>query len=275
MSSTSIEAPATSTGNAVSVQVTADRVSSGWVLILDATSGIARALAHRLSQDGHSLILAGRNHEELTRIAADLRLRHHVNAEVAEFSALDYASHPEFFENCIRQTSGRLHGVLLCYGDMLPQAATEKSFDDARRVIDVNFTSAVSILSQAATYLEERKSGFIGVISSVAGDRGRQSNYTYGAAKAGLSAFTQGLRNRLYKSGVHVLTIKPGFVATRMTAGLLNPKSPLVASPEKVANDIVRAIKRRRTVLYTPWFWRPIMTLICSIPESIFRKMKL
>ena len=275
MSSTSIEAPAKSTGNAVSAQATTDRVSSGWVLILGATSGIARALAYRLSQDGHSLILAGRNQDELTRMASDLRLRHNVNAEVAEFSALDYASHPEFFENCIRQTSGRLQGVLLCYGDMLPQAATEKSFDDARRVIDVNFTSAVSILSQAATYLEERKSGFIGVISSVAGDRGRQSNYTYGAAKAGLSAFTQGLRNRLYKSGVHVLTIKPGFVATRMTAGLLNPKSPLVASPEKVANDIVRAIKRRRTVLYTPWFWRPIMTLICSIPESIFRKMKL
>lgn len=247
----------------------------GWVLILGATSGIAQALAHRLAHEGRSLLLAGRSGDELQRMATDLKLRYHVQADVVRFSALDYQSHSTFFENCIVLTSGRLDGVVLCYGDMLPQAATETSFENARHVIDVNFTSAVSILSLAANYLEERRTGFIGIISSVAGDRGRQSNYTYGAAKAGLTAFAQGLRNRLHKSGVHVLTIKPGFVATRMTAGLLNPKSPLVASPDRVARDIVVALARRRSVVYTPWFWGPIMTLICAIPERIFQRLKL
>lgn len=260
----------------------ADPVASGeerpapeWVLILGATSGIARALAQRLCQDHCSVLLAGRDQDELLRMTADLRLRHSVRAEAIPFSALDYASHASFFEECINRTAGRLRGVLLCFGEMRPQELTQTSFDDARQVLEVNLTSAVSILSLAASFLEERKSGFIGVISSVAGDRGRQSNYTYGAAKAGLSAFTQGLRNRLFKSGVHVLTIKPGFVATRMTAGLLNPKSPLVATPEKVAVDIVRALKRRRPVVYTPWFWRYIMLLICAIPERVFQRMRL
>ena len=249
--------------------------SSEWVLILGATSGIAKAIAHRLARDGHSLLLAGRNRDELDRLCSDLRLRYEMRAEAIEFAALDFDQHPTFFENCIRRTAGRLRGVLLCYGELQPQAITETSFSQARQVIDVNFTSSVSILSLVAAYLEQRRSGFIGVISSVAGDRGRQSNYTYGAAKAALSVFTQGLRNRLYKSGVHVLTIKPGFVATRMTEGLVNPKSPMVATPERVADDVIRALKRRRTVLYTPWFWRPIMSLICAIPEAVFQRMRL
>ena len=158
---------------------------------------------------------------------------------------------------------------------MQTQDLTETDFTAARHMIDVNFTSTVSILSLAANYLEERKTGFIGIISSVAGDRGRQSNYTYGATKAALSAYAQGLRNRLCKSGVHVLTIKPGFVATRMTTGLLDPNSPMVAKPETIANDIVKALTRRRPVVYTPWFWRYIMLLICAIPERIFQRMKL
>lgn len=273
MSTTCIEPVASST-TAASASGEA-RCAAPWTLILGATSGIATALAHRLARDGRSLLLAGRDMNELQRMAADLHLRYQIQAEPIAFSALDFQNHADFFEECIDRASGRLEGVLLCYGDMLPQASTQSSFESARQVIDVNFTSAVSILSVAANYLEQRRSGFIGIISSVAGDRGRQSNYTYGAAKAGLTAFAQGLRNRLFKSGVHVLTIKPGFVATRMTAGLLNPKSPLVAAPEKVANDIVRAIARRKPVVYTPWFWWCIMTLICAIPERIFQRMKL
>lgn len=246
-----------------------------WVLILGATSGIARALAHRLARDGRSLLLAGRNRDEMARMSADLTLRYGIQADVIEFDALEYSSHATFFESCIVRTAGRLTGVFVCYGEMFPQLTAETSLECLRRTIDVNFTSAASILSLVASYLEERRSGFIGVITSVAGDRGRQSNYVYGAAKAGLAVLTQGLRNRLFKSGVHVLTIKPGFVATRMTAGLLNPNSPLVARPEQVANDIVRALNRRRPVVYTPWFWWYIMVIICAIPERIFQRMKL
>lgn len=274
MTSAAINAEATHDARAAVLEP-ATPVTTEWVLILGATSGIARALAHRLSRDGQSVILAGRNLGELQRLAADLELRYHVQAEAMAFSALDFANHASFFESCVNLTNGRLRGVLLCYGDMQPQSLTETDFDAARQMIDVNFTSAVSILSLAASYLEERRKGFIGIISSVAGDRGRQSNYTYGASKAALSAFAQGLRNRLSKAGVHVLTIKPGFVATRMTAGILDPNSPLVASPERVANDIARALKRRCPVVYTPWYWRYIMTLICTIPERIFQRMKL
>lgn len=273
MSSTLLSPP---TANATRVTDPSKPITATqWVLILGATSGIATAVAHRLSRDGYNMVLAGRNVEELNRMASDLELRHGIQAKVIAFSALDFNSHASFFEDCINRTSGRLGGVMLCYGDMQPQSLTQNDFTSARQMIDVNFTSAVSILSLAANYLEERRSGFIGIISSVAGDRGRQSNYTYGATKAALSAFAQGLRNRLSKAGVHVLTIKPGFVATRMTAGLLNPNSPLVASPECVANDIARAIARRKPVVYTPWFWRYIMTLICLIPERIFQRMKL
>lgn len=249
--------------------------STQWMLVLGATSGIATAVAHRFSRDGYNMILAGRNLEELNRMAGDLELRYGIHAKAMSFSASDFNSHADFFERCISTTSGRLAGVMLCHGDMQPQQLTQTDFASAHQMIDVNFTSAVSILSLCANYLEERRQGFIGIISSVAGDRGRQSNYTYGATKAALSAYAQGLRNRLSKAGVHVLTIKPGFVATRMTAGILDPNSPLVASPETVANDIARAIARRTPVVYTPWFWRYIMTLICLIPERIFQRMKL
>jgi short-subunit dehydrogenase len=126
-----------------------------------------------------------------------------------------------------------------------------------------------------ANYLEERGRGYIAAVSSVAGDRGRQSNYTYGASKAGLSAYLQGLRNRLHPAGVHVLTVKPGFVDTPMTHGLVNPDSPLVASPEQVAADVDLAIRKRKDVIYTRWFWRAVMLVIGSIPERVFKRLKL
>ncbi len=141
--------------------------------------------------------------------------------------------------------------------------------------MEINLTSAVVLLSLFANYLEDRRSGYLAVISSVAGDRGRQSNYTYGAAKAGLTAYLQGLRNRLYRSGVHVLTVKPGFVDTPMTHGRVNPDSPLVASPARVARDIDWAIRRRRNVIYTPWFWRPIMLAVRLVPEFVFKRLRL
>jgi NAD(P)-dependent dehydrogenase (short-subunit alcohol dehydrogenase family) len=236
------------------------------VLVLGATSGIARALALRLAARGCRLVLAGRNREELDRQAADLRLRHGIEVAVELFDALDFASHVNVFNRCVAAWGGRLDGVVLCHGHLADQRQTETDVEAARRMIDVNFTSAVSLLSAAANHFERQRSGFIAAISSVAGDRGRQSNYTYGAAKAGLTAYLQGLRNRLHRSNVTVLTIKPGFV---------NPNSPLLASPERVARDIDRAIRRRRDVLYTPWFWSPILRIIRMIPECVFKRMKL
>jgi short-subunit dehydrogenase len=142
-------------------------------------------------------------------------------------------------------------------------------------MIDVNYTAAVSLLNLAAVHLAQQGSGFICALSSVAGDRGRKSNFIYGSTKAALTTYLQGLRNRLFTSGVSVITIKPGFVDTAMTWGMLNPKSPLTANPERVAASIDRAILGRRNVIYVPWFWRIIMAVIRSIPEPIFKRMKL
>jgi len=245
------------------------------VLVLGATSGIARALCDRLAKRGCDLVVAGRNTEELTRIAGDLEVRHNRTVHVEAFEAMDFEAHGDFIDGCVKHFDGDLSGVILCYGYLPEQEETQVDFSEARKTVEINFLSAVSVLSHAANYLEKQKAGYIAAISSVAGDRGRQSNYTYGAAKAGLSAYLEGLRNRLHHAGVHVLTVKPGFVDTPMTHGLLDPESPMVASPDRVAADIDRAISKRRNVVYSPWFWRPIMMVIRWIPEWIFERMRL
>jgi decaprenylphospho-beta-D-erythro-pentofuranosid-2-ulose 2-reductase len=154
------------------------------------------------------------------------------------------------------------------------QDVAQENFAEARATVSINLTAAISVLEPFALICEQRRGGFIGVVSSVAGDRGRQSNYIYGASKAGLSAYTQGLRNRLHKVGVPVTTIKPGFVDTKMTFGLPLPK-PLVASPAAAGKAIHRAVTRGRDVAYVPFFWQYIMLLIRAIPEWQFKKMKL
>lgn len=245
------------------------------VLILGATSGIARPLCRILAERGCRLLLAGRNVDELQKMAADLATRYKATAHVEPFDALDFDSHAEFLNRTIARFDGEISGVVLCYGYLPEQPATQTDFAEARQTIDVNFTSAVSILNLIANHLESKQQGYIAAISSVAGDRGRQSNYTYGASKAALSAYLQGLRNRLHASGVSVLTIKPGFVDTPMTAGRINPNSPLVAAAETVARDIDRALKRNKDVLYTPRIWRCIMCVVRSIPEWLFKRLKL
>ena len=245
------------------------------ILILGATSAIAKAFCHLAAQKASPLILAGRDDAELQRMATDLQIRYQTAVCVEHFDALDWDGHADFFRRCLDHCQGRLAGVVLCYGQLDEQRTTEIDVTAARRTIDVNFTSAVSILNLVAEQLASQKSGFIAAISSVAGDRGRQSNYTYGAAKSALATYLQGLRNRLHPAGVHVLTVKPGFVDTPMTHGILKPNSPLVASRERVARDIDRAIRRRRNVIYTPWYWWGIMTIIRSIPEFVFKRLRL
>jgi short-subunit dehydrogenase len=244
----------------------------GTVLILGATSAVARASAVLLARQGYSLILAGRDTDELQRLAADLRIREGARADWEQFDAEELASHQGFFARVLGRTS-RLAGVLLAFGTMGDHALAVREFAEAERIILGNFTSAVSILTLCANHLLANGGGFLIALTSVAGERGRQSNYLYGAAKGGLDLFLQGLRNRCYAGGVRVITIRPGFLDTVMTYGL--PGLFLVASPEYAARKIVAALRRPGDIRYVPWFWRPIMLAIRLIPEFLFKRMRL
>jgi short-subunit dehydrogenase len=242
-------------------------------LILGATSPIARAVADELGSRGFDLVLAGRAMEEIEALAADLRIRHGVVVVGRELDALSFDSHERFFEGC-RATSGdTLYGVVLCLGYLGDQRVAEEDFREAKRILDTNFGAAVSLLNLAARQLEAKGGGFICALSSVAGDRGRQSNYIYGASKAGLTVYLQGLRNRLSRAGVRVVTIKPGFIDTRMTFG--RPGVFLAASPESAGHSIVEAILGGKDVAYVPSFWRLLMAVIRVIPEKVFKRMQL
>ncbi|MES1982977.1 MAG: SDR family oxidoreductase [Pseudomonadota bacterium] len=241
------------------------------VLILGATSAIARGTAAAFATRGHPLYLASRDDAELQRIAADLRIRYRVDVQCGLFDAEDCASHAAFLRAVTEKMDG-LGGVVLAFGYLGDQLAA-RDFSIGAQVIARNFTGAASILSHCANYFEPLKRGFIIGISSVAGDRGRQSNYVYGAAKGALSLYLQGLRNRLYASGVRVITIKPGFVDTAMTFGL--PGLFLVASPQRVGEHIAQTLDHAFDVVYLPWFWRWIMLIIKLIPEPIFKRLKL
>ena len=244
------------------------------VLVLGATSAIARASAQAFARNGYDVVLAAHDHRENERLAADIRVRYDVRCHAIPFDALVFDSHEKVVEDCERALGGLVGGVLLCFGYMADQAVCQRDFDKTRRTIDVNYTGAVSILERFAAAFEQRGSGFLGVLSSVAGDRGRQSNYIYGSSKAALTAYLQGLRNRLFKAGVTVTTIKPGFVDTKMTYGLPLP-GPLVASPAQAGDAIYAAVTRGRNVAYVPFFWQYIMLIIKSIPEWQFKKMGL
>jgi decaprenylphospho-beta-D-erythro-pentofuranosid-2-ulose 2-reductase len=251
------------------------------VLIVGATSGIARAVARRLAADAAAsmtplgLVLAGRDADELTRLAADLRVRSGAATATLAYDAADLATAGPLIPAAAAALPGGLRGVILAHG-WLPDA--EQARHDpatARRLVDVNYTSMVLLLEAAADHFERQKAGHICAISSVAGDRGRRGNYPYGASKAALSAYLQGLRSRLTPLGIPVLTVKPGFVDTAMVWGVVPPTSPLNSAPERVAGDIVRAIRRRRNAIYTPWFWRIIMGIVCAIPEMVFKRTKI
>lgn len=242
------------------------------VLILGATSRIAQQLAHRYAAAGHAVYVAARDEAEAATIAADLRVRHQVRSASGAFDALDFDSHPALVE-AVEMAVGPIEVAVLAFGDMGTQAESEDDFAAARRVIDINYTGAASVAEAIARRMAERGLGSIIGISSVAGDRGRQSNYVYGSAKGAFTLYLQGLRNRLHGQGVHVLTVKLGFVDTRMTYGM---KTGIpIAPPEKVAAAIQRAQGRRIDNLYYPRFWKGIMGVIKAIPERTFKRMSL
>jgi decaprenylphospho-beta-D-erythro-pentofuranosid-2-ulose 2-reductase len=242
------------------------------ILILGATSAIARQVAAAFARQGHALFLAGRDAAEVERLVQDLHLRFGVEIAGGQFDAEDYQSHAGFLRHVLERT-GTLHGVVVAFGYLGEREHAAGDFEECQRIIARNYTGAVSILNHCAGYFEQRRAGFIIGISSVAGDPGRQSNYVYGSAKAGFSIYLQGLRNRLFFAGVRVLTIKPGFVDTPMTFGL--PRLFLAASPEAVAEGIVRALGRSSEVVYLPWFWRWVMLALKLMPDKIRKRLKL
>jgi decaprenylphospho-beta-D-erythro-pentofuranosid-2-ulose 2-reductase len=241
-------------------------------LILGAKSVIAQALARRLSRAGSDLVLAARQCQELLPFASDLTLETGRRVDLVEFDLL--RAH-DTLANGVQSKFGDFELVIMVVGYLgQHQKAISGDEEEIELILQTNFTGAVQVLSKLANYLEGRGTagGMIG-ITSVAGDRGRQSNYLYGAAKGGLALFLQGLRNRLAASDVHVMTVKPGFVDTPMTENMEGLF--LVASPERVAHDIISAYEKKRDIIYTPWFWKYIMLAIKSVPERIFKRLKL
>jgi decaprenylphospho-beta-D-erythro-pentofuranosid-2-ulose 2-reductase len=240
------------------------------VLILGARSDIGLAVAHAFAARGHPVQLAARKATSLEADAADIRIRHDVAATVHEFDALDTGSHTAFLDSL-----PALPGIIVCaVGLMGEQAENERDADLAARVIRSNFEGPALILAELANRFATRGSGTLVGISSVAGERGRATNYVYGAAKAGFTAFLSGLRNRLAKQGVHVVTVLPGFVNTRMTEGMDLP-GPLTAEPQEVGEAIVKAVEKRRNIVYVRPVWWLIMAIIRTIPEPIFKKLSL
>lgn len=241
-----------------------------WI-ILGATSAMARAFARAVAEDGADVLLAGRDMEDLAALAADCRLR---GAALAETVAFD-ARKPEGFAALIARIAlepGEVNAAVFV-GSMPEQAAIDANPALVDGTVTDSFTGPARFLQMLAPVIEARGGGTIVGVGSVAGDRGRLGNYVYGAAKAGFATYLSGLRNRLTRAGGHVVTVKPGFVDTAMTWGL--PGLFLVASPEQVAEDILRAVRKKRNVIYTPFFWRFIMLIIIHIPEVIFKKMKI
>ncbi len=244
------------------------------VLVLGATSAIASAFCRTRAAAGARLVLVGRQESRLAAIAEDLKARGAAAVAVVATDLGDMTDAEVRFADLMRPL-GPPDEVLLAYGVLGEQAAAEGSAEETRRIIDVNFTSAALWLQLAAKHLvADARPRTLVVIGSVAGDRGRQSNYVYGAAKAGLDAFAEGLAHRLHRTNVRVVTVKPGFVDTPMTAHL-DRSGPLWAKPEAIADAIDRAVARGQRIVYAPWFWRPIMTAVRFAPRALFYKTKL
>jgi len=243
------------------------------ILILGATSAMAHETARCFARDGAQFFLVGRNAAKLEGIAQDLTARGSAKVETRVLDLSDYSAHPALLEAVLTAFGGQLDAALLAHGTLGDQAASQASVEVMRRELEVNFLSHASLLTLLANQMEKQRRGVLAVISSVAGERGRASNYVYGTAQGAKTLFTQGLRNRLAKVGVSVITIKPGFVDTPMTADL--PKNALYASAAQVGEGIYRAMKAGRNVVYLPFFWAYIMVIIRNIPEAIFKRLNL
>jgi decaprenylphospho-beta-D-erythro-pentofuranosid-2-ulose 2-reductase len=240
------------------------------VLILGATSDIAQAVARRFAMEGYDLQLAARNTEDLSSFQSDCTIRYKISCTLHSFNAADFPSHHEFWN----ELPVKPDISILVFGYMEDNELVLENRDNFLNTINVNFTGAANILNIISRTYKASGNGIIAAISSVAGERGRGKNYVYGSAKAGLTAYLSGMRNELFDHGVHVATILPGFVYTRMTENMELP-APLTAQPDEVANAVYFAVIRKKDIVYVKWFWKWIMLVIRSIPEFMFKKMKI
>jgi len=241
-----------------------------YILVIGAKSDIAKAIARQYAKHGYNLYLAARKSRELEEFAQDLNLRTGQIIQCLELDILDPSSHDTFY----KRLKEKPYGVICAIGYLGDQQKAQNDFDETEKIINTNFTGIVNLINIIANDFEKRKEGFIVGISSVAGDRGRKSNYIYGSAKAALSSYLSGLRNRLNNSQVHVMTVKPGFVKTKMTEGMNLPKKLTIQS-EVVAEAVFKAQQKGKSILYTKWIWKWVMLIIKLIPEWVFKRLSL
>ena len=239
------------------------------VLILGGNSDVGKSISRDFSKLGSNIILTSRKKGQLDSFKSDLEIRYSIKCDLEFFDVLDFNTHESFYISLKEKPDI----VISCIGYLDNQEKSENSFEESLKSIQTNFTGLVSILNIVSNDFENRKSGIIIGISSVAGDRGRGSNYIYGCSKSGFTSYLSGLRNRLFNSGVKVITVKPGFIKSKMTNHLDLPKI-LTATSNKISFDIIKSIKKNKNVVYTKWFWMWIMIIIESIPEFIFKKSK-
>jgi decaprenylphospho-beta-D-erythro-pentofuranosid-2-ulose 2-reductase len=242
------------------------------VLILGATSGIAQNVSRCFAAEHARLFLVARDPEKLKTLTGDLKIRGAESVETCEADLTDDSSFPLIISKSVAVWGG-LDAALIAHGTLPDQMSVENDPALLRNSIEVNYVSAVSLLMQLGKAFEDQRSGVLAIIGSVAGDRGRRSNYVYGSAKAGLATFVAGLRLRLAAANVQVVLIKPGWVSTPMTAHL--PQNFLFASAEQVGRGVYQAIISPRPIVYLPWYWKWIMRMIRSLPESVFAKLNL
>lgn len=242
------------------------------ILILGACSAIAQETAKLFAKEDNQLYLADLKIERLEAVKNDLTSRAKCTVYTHEFNALDFEKHQEIFQNAVNTLEG-LDIALICYGSLPNQEAAQNNPELLIKEINLNGLSVISLSSIIANYFKEKQQGSLAVITSVAGDRGRQSNFIYGSAKGAVSLYLQGLRNHLSKDNVHVLTIKPGMVDTPMTAHI--KKGLLFSSPETIGKGIYDAIQNKKDIAYLPGYWRLIMLIVKLIPESLFKKLSL
>jgi len=240
------------------------------VLILGATSDIGFAIARKFASEKYSVQLAARNINQLKTFQSDIEIRYNVTCSLHSFDAANFETHQSFYDSLNPKPNVTVYVI----GYMNENEIAIRNWNESLKTINANYSGAVSILNIIAEDYEKKQNGTTIGISSVAGNRGRQSNFIYGSSKAAFTAYLSGLRNKLFHSNAHVLTVLPGFVYTKMTEHLQLPKL-LTATPEEVANAVYNGVKKKKNVVYVKWFWKWIMLIISSIPESIFKKKKL
>ena len=240
------------------------------ILILGALSDIAKSISKKFAENGYDLILAARNREKLQKESDNLKNQYNINISTYEFDVLKTETHQNFIKNL-----EKIPSIVICsIGFMGEQKENENKSELRNKVLRTNFEGPINIISDFANIYEKQKYGTIVGISSVAGERGKSSNYIYGSAKAGFTAFLSGLRNRLAKKNVHVITVLPGPVNTKMISNLEKP-GLLTTNTSNVANDIYSAVLKKKNIIYTMKIWRIIMFIIKIIPEQIFKKLKI